>query len=90
MEIGDREIRLPACQPAGSSEFGILTHRNVRTHGNCYRTSASTQIDYQNYSYLLTEEIYNRKGKKTRFTEVELWFLIYSLSQARQQAISLG
>lgn len=80
----------PAGQPAAPSHLGLLTHRDVRTHWHRHRTSASTQIDYQNYSYLLTEEIYNRKGKKTRFTEVELWFLMYSLSQARQQAIALG
>ena len=60
------------------------------TYWDCNCTFGLKQIDYQNYSYLLTEEIYNRKGKKTIFTEVELWFLLYSLSQAREQALAIG
>ena len=59
-----------------------------------YRKRHSTylfiKINYQNYPYLLTEEIYDRRGKKTRSQEVEIWFLLYSLVRARNQAIQMS
>jgi hypothetical protein len=48
------------------------------------------QLNYPNYPYLLAEEIYNRKGLKGRFTETELWGLLFALSEGRRQAASAG
>lgn len=62
----------------------------MRKHWHCHSTHLLTQLDYPNYPYLLTEEIYNRRGKKSRFTEVELWFLLWGLAKARMQAHSAG
>ena len=60
------------------------------THWKRNSIQNSIQIDYQNYPYLLTEEIYDRRGKKARFTEVEIWFLLYSMVRARNQAIQIN
>lgn len=43
------------------------------------------QINFDNYAYLLTDEIYNRKGKRTKFQEWELWYLLYTLSAAQNE-----
>lgn len=43
------------------------------------------QLNYDNYSYLLTEQIYNRSGRKGKFEEWELWYLLYTLLSAQQQ-----
>ena len=51
--------------------------------------SASIQIDFNNYPYLLTEEIYNRRGKKSKFTEQELWYLLFSLVAAKKSMADL-
>lgn len=48
------------------------------------------QINYENYPYLLVEEIYNRKGLKGRFTETELWGLLFALAEGRRQASAAG
>lgn len=48
------------------------------------------QIFFQNYPYLLIEEIYNRRGLKSRFSETEIWFLLFSLIEARKQAAAVG
>lgn len=33
---------------------------------------------FENYPYLLTDEIYDRRGKKQPFTEPEMWYLLYA------------
>jgi predicted double-glycine peptidase len=43
------------------------------------------QLTFDNYSYLLTEEIYNRHGRKAKFEEPELWYLLLVLSAAQQE-----
>lgn len=58
--------------------------------GNATVHLCSMQIDYHNYPYLLTEEIYDRRGKKTRSQEVQIWFLLYSMVRARNQAIQIN
>ena len=57
---------------------------------HCSRTHPSIQVDYHNYPYLLTEQIYDRRGKKSRFSEVEIWFLLYSLIRANGQACQIN
>jgi hypothetical protein len=39
---------------------------------------------------LLIEEIYNRRGLKGKFTETEIWYLLFSLVDARAQASAIG
>lgn len=90
MEISHQQILLYPLQSPPPSQVRIQTHCHVRTHRHCHRTHLFTQLDYPNNPYLLTEEIYNRRGKKSRFTEVELWFLLWGLAKARIQAQSAG
>jgi hypothetical protein len=42
------------------------------------------QVSYDNYPYLLLEEIENRRAKKKRFDETELWLLLYCLLDAQK------
>lgn len=49
------------------------------------RTPVPTQLAFDNNSYLLTEEIYNRHGKKGKFEEPELWFLLLGLVSAHHE-----
>ena len=62
----------------------------MRVHGKCCCKYLSIQLDYENYPYLLTEQIHDRRGKNSRFSEVELWFLLYSLVRANGQACQLN
>lgn len=41
-----------------------------------------TQIDYDNYPYILSEEISNRSPNHNHFTEAELWYLVYGLTSS--------
>ena len=59
---------LPTTQPTPTRPKQIQQNRHVRTHRQRHRNSRLIQIDYDNYPYLLTEEIYDRKGKKSKFT----------------------
>ena len=90
METGGCQVPIVPSQPAPPASLFLLPHRHVRSHWHCYSNSCPITVCYHNYPYLLTEEIYNRNGKKTRFSEVELWFLMYSLVQAREQAAGAG
>jgi predicted double-glycine peptidase len=47
--------------------------------------SNQIQLKFDNHSYLLTEEIYNRNGKKSKFEEWELWYLLLGLISAHQE-----
>ena len=44
-----------------------------------------TQLSFPDYSYLLSEEIYNRKGRNAPFEETELWYLLLILAGAQQE-----
>ena len=90
MEIIHREIWLSSIQPTTPTQLLLQQNRNVWTHWQRHCTLHLIQVDYDNYPYLLTEEIYNRRGKKTRFSEVEVWFLLWGLAKARIQAQQLG
>lgn len=68
----------------------LRPRRPLRQHRHPLRTPAPTQIFFQNYPYLLIEEIYNRRGLKSRFSETEIWFLLFSLAEARKQAAAVG
>lgn len=57
----------------------------LRKQRDCESTYFSTQLNYDNYAYLLTDEIYNRKGKKDKFQEWELWYLLFTLSAAQTE-----
>lgn len=59
-------------------------------HRHSPRMLLPMQINYQNYPYLLVEEIYNRRGLKSKFLETELWGLLFGLVSARFQAINVG
>ena len=48
-------------------------------------STACTQLNFDNYSYLLTEEIQNRCGRKSKFEEWELWSLLLGLSSGQQE-----
>jgi hypothetical protein len=41
----------------------------MRKYGLTHGTSLLMQTAYENYPYLLIEEIYNRKGLKGKFAE---------------------
>lgn len=90
MEAFHQQVSLPSFQPPSTSSLLLQQNCHVRKHRHCHSKSLLTQIAYDNYPYLLTEEIYNRKGKKSRFTEVEIWFLLWGLSKARIQAVEVG
>lgn len=62
----------------------------MRTHRHCHRITFPIQINYENHPYLLTEEIYNRHGKKSQFSEQDLWFLLLSLTEARTEALEIS
>ena len=88
MEENHSQVQDSTQKFATTRPFGLHTHRHVRKHRHSHRTTRIIQVEYENYPYLLTEEIYNRKGKKSRFTEVEMWFLLYSIGKAREQAFA--
>ena len=44
-----------------------------------------TQLSFPDYSYLLSEEIYNRRGRSARFEETELWYLLMILAGAQNE-----
>ncbi len=62
----------------------------MRKYWHTHRTYLLMQVAYDNYPYLLIEEIYNRKGLKGRFAETEIWFLLFSLIEGRKQAAAVG
>lgn len=90
METGHQQVSVSSVQPSSASSLLLQQDCHVRQHRHRHSNSPFTQIAYDNYPYLLTEEIYNRKGKKSRFTEVEIWFLLWGLSKARIQAVEVG
>lgn len=45
---------------------------------------SNLKVNYENYPYLLQEEIENRRHKKKRFDETELWLLLFCLLQAQK------
>ena len=47
------------------------------------------QLQFEDFPYLLTEEIYHRKGRKSQFEEQELWYLLYCLCMAKD-SLQLG
>ena len=36
---------------------------------------------------MLSEEIHNRRGKKKRFEECEIWYLLYALACAKKDMV---
>ena len=48
------------------------------------------KLNFPYFPYLLLEEIYNRLGKKTRFEETDLWYLLYSLAAAKEEIRKYG
>ena len=90
METCHRKIFNSLTQPPPPPQVRIQKNRHVRRCWQRHRTLPLIQIDYENFPYLLTEEIYNRKGKKTRFSEVEVWYLLWGLSKGKTQAEQLG
>ena len=62
----------------------------MRKHGHPSGISLPMKITYENYPYLLIEEIHNRRGLKGKFNETEIWFLLLSLAEARRQAATVG
>lgn len=50
----------------------------------------SMQIDYDNYQYVLVDELKNRQKIKHYFEELELWYLIYSLVSASHHFRSIN
>lgn len=61
----------------------FFEERNVWHDWSTQGKDFKIQLDFDNYPYLLTDEIYNRKGKKSRFEEWELWYLLFCLSAAQ-------
>lgn len=59
--------------------------RSMRTNWFSRCTLTNIQAYYPSFSYLLSDEIHDRKGKKRPFTEQELWYLMFSLSKAGHQ-----
>ena len=53
--------------PAASEKIVIWQKGTMRRLRNSQGNIPSIQLYYENYSYLLTEEIYNRSGRKTIF-----------------------
>jgi hypothetical protein len=90
METGDQQVHQPTAQSAPPRQDQVRQDRHVWTHWQRHRKALPTQIDYENFPYLLTEEIYDRRGKRSRFTEVDVWYLLYSLVRARNQAFQVG
>ena len=63
----------------------ILSRRNsVETQDPLWYVFCLIQVSYDNYPYLLLEEIENRRAKKKRFDETELWLLLYCLLDAQK------
>lgn len=77
-------------QPAAAAQPLVRAGGTLRHHRHPPGSSCPTQTTFENYPYLLLEEIYNRKGLKGRFAETELWFLLFSLVEARRQAAAVG
>lgn len=50
--------------------------------------TGTLQLSFENYPYLLSEEISNRRGKHTKFEETELWYLLFVLCAAQQEVKS--
>ena len=59
---------LTSTQSTPTSPKQIQQNSHVRTHRQRHSNTHLIQIDYDNYPYLLTEEVYDRKGKKSKFT----------------------
>lgn len=51
----------------------------MRIFWNSLSTNNLIQIDFDNYPYLLNEELDNRRKENNYFTETELWYLLYGL-----------
>lgn len=45
-------------------------------------THGLMKIDYDNYPYILADELENRRAVNRYFSEPELWYLLYSLVTA--------
>lgn len=82
--------RFDPYQSAPAQIAVVLKGRTVRQYRHPHRTTPSIQVNYDNYPYLLLEEIYHRKGIKTKFSEEDIWFLLFALIEARNQAQSVG
>ena len=46
----------------------------------CKSTAKLTQVKYENYPYLLTQEIENRQEKNRKLQEDELWYLVQTMA----------
>lgn len=71
--------------PAAAAAEGVQPEGFLRRLRNAAGRAWCTQLTFDNYSYLLTEEIYNRQGKKGKFEEWELWYLLLGLTAAHQE-----
>lgn len=60
----------------------MLTQGHLWVRGGAQRTLGFTQIEYDNYPYLLSEELENRFKIKKHFSEPEIWYLLFSLCRA--------
>lgn len=55
---------------------------SVWLNGHRQGTLRLSKILYENYPYLLTDEISNRKGLNKLFDESEIWYLLYTAVSA--------
>lgn len=62
----------------------LPTNDSFSRKGLCGDTG-TLQLSFENYPYLLSEEIYNRRGRHSKFEETELWYLLFVLCAAQQE-----
>ena len=90
MEDIPGHLLTPRRLPAAAPQPQLQPQRVLRQRRHRYGKILLTQISYDNYSYLLSDEINNRVAKKTKFHEPEIWMLLHALLQARFTAEQHG
>ena len=76
MSIWDRKLKeVSDCE----DEYLLLPKSYTYSKKAICGSSGIIEIDFDNYPYLLKEEVENRKPTHQHFSETEMWYLVYGL-----------